>query len=225
MDIGLNHLNEQLLTMAGYVEQAVQSATDAWQLRSVAKIEDVYAIEEKVNSAHIAVDDSCFKLLALQQPMAVDLRLILASVKINNDLERMVDLAVNIANNTEYYLRTPPLIDLTDLIEMSKIVRGMVRGALDSFVRSDHEQASQVMHQDDEVDAYKRKIVERVTELMKSDGTIIQQGLNVILIAKNLERVADHATNIAEDVIFAFSGQDVRHPGRHIELGEGGKNV
>src|SRR5271154_5901635 len=111
VDIGLSHLNEQLLTMAGYVENAVQSATDAWQQRSVTKIEDVYAIEEKVNSAHIAVDDICFKLLALQQPMAVDLRLILASVKINNDLERMVDLAVNIANNTEYYLKTPPLID------------------------------------------------------------------------------------------------------------------
>src|SRR4051794_2950303 len=112
LDTGLGHLNEQLLTMAGYVEQAVDCATQAWRQRNLSKIPEVYAIEEKVNRAHIEVDARCLQLLALNQPMAADLRLIVSSIKINSDLERMVDLAVNIANNTEFYLKTPSQLKL-----------------------------------------------------------------------------------------------------------------
>src|SRR6478752_2652954 len=106
LDTGLSHLHEKLFTMAGYVEQALECATAAWRLRSEAKIREVYEIETKVNQAHIDVDAACVRLLALQQPLATDLRLIVAIIKINTDLERMVDLAVNIANNTEYYLKS-----------------------------------------------------------------------------------------------------------------------
>ncbi len=201
--------------MAGLVEQAIECATQAWRQRSAAKIRDVYAIEMKVNQAHLEVDDACVKLLALQQPMAKDLRFIISIIKINTDLERMVDLAVNIANNCEYYLRTPPLFPIEDLNDMSDEVRVMVREALDAFVKLDEKLARGVLLRDDRVDAYKRKIFDDVLGFMKRDPGAVEQGLNVILIAKNLERVGDHATNVGEDVIFMSSGQDVRHSVSH----------
>jgi phosphate transport system protein len=214
LDTGLSQLNEQLLTMAGHVEQAVDCATQAWRLRNLTKIQEVYAIEEKVNRAHLEVDARCLQLLALQQPMAADLRLVVASIKINNDLERMVDLAVNIAGNTEFYLKLPQQMNIEDLSQMSDEVKVMVREVLDAFVRVDEELARRVLARDDKVDSYKRKIVDDCLNLMKVDKLAIDQGVNVIFIAKNLERIGDHATNIAEDVIFSVSGEDVRHSGR-----------
>jgi phosphate transport system protein len=197
--------------MAGYVEQSIENATDAWQQRKAAKILEVYAIEDRVNTAHMAVDDACFKLLALQHPLASDLRLIFAVIKINNDLERMVDLAVNIANNTEYYLKSPERMDMRELSDMSDEVRAMVRDVLNAFVTGDQNIAASVLERDDKVDAFKRKILEHVLDTMKRNPAVIEPGLNIILMAKNLERIGDHATNIAEDVIFTVSGQDVRH--------------
>jgi len=213
LDTGLSQLNEQLLTMGGYVEQAVDCATLGWRQRNLSKIQEVYAIEEKVNRAHVEVDARCLQLLALQQPMAADLRLVVASIKINSDLERMTDLAVNIANNTEFYLKRPTQIKTEDLSQMSDEVKVMVREVLDAFVRTDEALARQVLSRDDKVDALKRKIVGDCMELMKTGNLDIEQGVNVIFIAKNLERIGDHATNIAEDVIFSASGQDVRHSG------------
>jgi len=214
LDTGLSQLNEQLLTMGGYVEQAVDCATHAWRQRSITKIEEVYAIEERVNRAHIEVDARCLQLLALNQPMAADLRLIVSCIKINSDLERMVDLAVNIANNTEFYLRKPSQIKTDDLSQMSDEVKVMVREVLDAFVKTDEQLARKVLSRDDTVDSFKRKVVDDCIDLMKTDKLAIEQGMNLIFIAKNLERIGDHATNIAEDVIFSVSGQDVRHGGR-----------
>jgi len=211
IDAGLSQLNQKLLTMAGYVEAAVECATDAWRFRNVAKIADVYAIERRVNMAHLDVDAACVQLLALQQPMAADLRFIVSCIKINSDLERMVDLAVNIANNTEFYLRGPSVIHIEDLSQMADEVRVMVREVLDAFVKTDERLARRVLSRDDRVDAYKRKIVQDCLAAMKADTAVTEQGMNLIFIAKNLERIGDHATNISEDVIFSASGQDIRH--------------
>ena len=213
IDAGLGQLNQKLLTMAGYVEQAVECATDAWRFRNISKIGDVYAIERRVNQAHLDVDAACVQLLALQQPMAADLRFIVSCIKINNDLERMVDLAVNIANNTEFYLQGAPVIHIEDLSQMADEVRVMVREVLDAFVKTDERLARRVLSRDDRVDAYKRKIVQDCLNEMKKQPTVIEQGMNLIFIAKNLERIGDHATNISEDVIFSASGQDIRHAG------------
>jgi phosphate transport system protein len=211
IDTGLSNLNQKLLTMAGHVEQGIECATDAWRFRNMVKIQEVYAIESRVNQCHMEVDAACVQLLALQQPMAADLRFIVSCIKINNDLERMVDLAVNIANNTEFYLQNPQAIHVDDLSQMSDEVRVMVREVLDAFVKADERLARRVLSRDDRVDAYKRKIVSDCLAEMKRDPNNIEQGMNLIFIAKNLERIGDHATNIAEDVIFSASGQDVRH--------------
>lgn len=211
IDSGLNELKEQLITMAGYVEEAIDYSIHAWRARDRLKISRVFQIENKVNQAHLDVDAACLRLLATQQPMAADLRFIIAVVKINTDLERMVDLAVNIANNAEYYLRFPPLPDINDLVQMSDAARFMVREAIDAFVNADEVLAGNVLKADDKVDAFKDKIFKDVLEQIKKDQSIVDQGLNIILIARNLERIGDHATNVAEDVIFSVSGEDVRH--------------
>lgn len=211
IDIGLNELKAQLVQMAGYLEEAVKNATLAWRNRSREMIERVNAIEDKVNQAHLDVDAACLKLLATQQPLATDLRFILSVVKINSDIERMADQAVNISNNAVYYLQHPPYQDLSDLIRMSEIVRELVRNAIDAFIKADAVMAQNVLDADDEVDQLKNKVFKDVLAHLKQNSQEVEQGLNVILIARNLERIGDHATNIAEDVIFTISGQDVRH--------------
>jgi phosphate transport system protein len=211
LDAGLSDLSSRLLTMAGYVEQALECATSSWQMKSRPKIEEVFAIEETVNRTHIEVDAACLRLLALQQPIAGDLRFILSCIKINNDLERMVDLTVNIANHSDVFIADPHPVQLKDLSEMADEVRAMVREVLDSFVKNDETLARKILHRDDKVDAYKRKIVADCVVEMKKDAKGIDNLLNVISIARNLERIGDHATNIAEDIIFTVSGLDIRH--------------
>jgi len=213
-DASLRELKEQLVSMAGLVERAIDNATLALQNRDPSKIKDVYEIEKKVNLSHIQIDGSCLKLLALQQPLAADLRLIIAIIKINTDLERMGDQAVNIAHNAERYLKETPIKPLVDLPTMFSQTRFMVGEALDAFVKTDLALAKDVLTRDDQVDALKNKIFRDVLELIKSAPQGIEAGLDLILIARNLERIGDHATNIAEDVIFAITGEDVRHSGR-----------
>ena len=217
IDVSLRELKEKLIGMAGNVERAIAAATDALQSRNLEKIQDVFEIEKKVNQAHIDVDDACVKLLALQQPLAADLRLIIAIIKINTDLERMGDQAVNIAHNTEHYIKAEPLKPLVDLPKMFEEVRFMVREAIDSFVKRDVVTARDVLVRDDNVDALKAKIFDDVVAAMRQDPSKIDQGLALILIARNLERIGDHATNIAEDVIYAISGTDIRHSPRDPE--------
>ncbi|MBI4405951.1 MAG: phosphate signaling complex protein PhoU [Deltaproteobacteria bacterium] len=214
LDTGLTELHQQLLAMGGLAEQAIQRATEAWRLRNLSKVQEVYTIEQKVDQAQIAIDAICFKLLALQQPMATDLRAIIASIKINTDLERIVDLAVNLAQNTEFYLQSAAVRHLDDLSEMADEARSMMKKVLDSFVAMDERMAREVLGQDDKVDGLKNKIFQECKEQAKRDPNRVEQGLNLILMARNLERIADHCTNIAEDVIFAISGKDVRHPQR-----------
>lgn len=215
LDVSLRELKGKLLGMGGYVERMIELATDSIKTGDLKMLSMVHELEKTVNQQHIAVDNNSIKLLALQQPLAADLRLIVAVLKINTDLERMGDQAVNIANNTERYLKGAPLRQSMDeLSEMSTETRLMVREALDSFVRIDEELANKVLKRDDKVDAFKNKIFRDILERVKQHPSEIEQGLNLILVARNLERIGDHATNIAEDVIYAISGEDVRHAAR-----------
>lgn len=219
LDAPLSGLKQELMGMAGYVERAIESAIQAWRARNVEKVAEVHQIERKVNECHVAIDAACLKVLATQQPLASDLRLILAIIKINTDLERMVDQAVNIANNAEHYLKVPSVIQLADLSKMADEVKVMVRQAIDAFVKADEALARAVCRLDDNVDAYKNKIFHDVLAHVKSHPEAIEQGLNIILIARNLERIGDHATNVAEDVVFTISGQDIRHAPRSEPVG------
>lgn len=209
----LRALKERILTMGGAVERAIEEATQALIERDSARFATVHELEKGINQAHIEVDEACVRLLARQSPLAADLRLVVAIIKINADLERMGDQAVNIAGNGKRYLEEPALKPLIDLPRMAQIVREMVRQALDAFVRQDMALARAVLDRDDAVDNLKDQIFRELLTYMISDPRTIQRALNLILIARNLERLGDHATNIAEDVIYAISGRDVRHGG------------
>jgi phosphate transport system protein len=220
MESHLRELKKQLLTMGGHVESAIECATQALTEKTTAKLAHVYEYEKQINRFHIEVDEKCVQLMALQQPLAVDLRLIVAILKINTDLERMGDQAVNIAQNTDRYLQHSEIKPFTDLPQMSKEVRALVREALDSFVKGSEALARDVLSKDDSVDAFKQKIFRDVLEHLKNNPADLEQGLNLILIARNLEKIGDHASNIAEDIIFAITGEDVRHGLRRETLKE-----
>jgi len=164
-----------------------------------------------VNELQIEIDDRCLKLIALQQPMASDLRLITAAMKINADLERIGDQAVNIAETALRLLPQPPLKPLIDIPRMAENAEAMTRDALDAFVRKDAALARRVLARDDEVDQLKDQVFRVLLTYMMADPGTIERALGLILISRNLERIADHATNIAEDVIFLVEAKDVRH--------------
>jgi phosphate transport system protein len=210
-EIELKELKGRILQMAGYVEQAIDRAIQALTERNPSRLNEVHELESKVNQSHIDVDSACLGILARLAPVAADLRVILAIIKINTDLERMGDQAVNLSHNTEHYLKHKALESAQTLPQMSGLVRAMVREALDAFVNADQKLARKVLSSDDAVDELKNRMVKVNTELMKREPESIEAALNLILIARNLERMADHATNIAEDVIFASTGEDVRH--------------
>jgi phosphate transport system protein len=174
-------------------------------------LEKVLTGDAAINQLHIEIDDRAFKLLALQQPMAVDLRAIVAALKINSDLERVGDLAVNIAEAAQRYLQHPPVKELIDIPRMALIAQEMLRDALDAYVRRDITLAQRVLTRDDELDLLKSLVFRELLGYMVKDQSTIKASLDLILISRHLERTGDHATNIAEDVIFMVSAQDVRH--------------
>ena len=180
---------------------------------------EVFNHEKEINMLHIEVDELCIKLIALRQPTAVDLRLITAAMKINSELERMGDQAVNISENTAIYLEHSELKPLIDTPRMAEIAKQMVKDSLTSFIEGDVQLARAVLNRDDEVDGLRDQIFRELLTYMISDPTTIHQALCLILIARNIERIADHATNICEDTIFMVLGKDIRH---HIEE-KGGK--
>lgn len=213
IDSGLAKLKDKLLSMGGIVEKAIEEATLGLVEAKNERFARVHEFETTINHLHKEVDEDCLNLLATQSPLAKDLRTILAIVKINTDLERMGDQAVNIALNAVEYLRAPPIKPLVDIPRMAEHARAMAREALDAFVRTDLKLAQEVLERDDEVDNLKNQIFRELMTYMISDPKRIEQALSLILIARNLERVGDHATNIAEDVIFIGTGKDVRHGG------------
>jgi phosphate transport system protein len=207
----LQALKNRLLNMGALVEERVHGAIQALMERNLESAEAIAKGDEEVNALQIEIDDRCLKLLALQQPMASDLRLITSAMKINADLERIGDQAVNIAENAMKMLSAPPLKPLLDLPRMAEMAERMTRDSLDSFVRRDPALAREVLGQDDEVDRLKDTIFRVLLTYMMADPGTIERALALILISRNLERIADHATNIAEDVIFLVEARDVRH--------------
>jgi phosphate transport system protein len=207
----LEQLKARLLEMGGLAEEHVRLAVTGLVDRDRDVIERVLAGDTPLNALHIEIDNRCFKLLALHQPMAADLRAIVAAVKINTDLERVGDLAVNIAEAAKRYISHPPVKKLIDIPRMGEIAQVMLRDALDSFVRRDVVLAQHVLNEDDRLDALKTQIFRELLTYMLQDPTTIEPALDLILVSRHLERIGDHATNIAEDVIFIVSAKDVRH--------------
>ena len=207
----LEELKHRILAMAGMAEQAVDLAVQAYSQRDIAMCQRVLNNESAINRAEREVDEFAVDLLAMQQPMAIDLRFILAVIKINADLERVGDQAVNIAQRVihmiEYAAKDLPV----DIPAMAGKVRKMVRDALQSFIEGDADLARRVLEADDEVDRMNKEAFANLSKCMQTRSDSAAQALDALSIARNLERVADHATNIAEDVIFWIRGADVRH--------------
>jgi phosphate transport system protein len=197
--------------MAGMAEQAVDLAVQAYSQRDPAMCQRVLDNEPRINRAEREVDEFAVDLLAMQQPMAVDLRFILAVIKINADLERVGDQAVNIAQRVMNIIALPASDLPVDIPAMATQVRAMVRNALKSFIEGDTDLAKHVLEADDEIDRLNHEAFAALSACMQAKPECAAQALDALSIARNLERVADHATNIAEDVIFWVRGADVRH--------------
>jgi len=210
-DTELDTLKQQILRMGGKAEAMIQSSVQALVKRDLSVADNLSQLEEEVNSLQVEIDDQCFKALALRQPMAHDLRFIIAAMKISADLERIGDQAVNIIENTKILLEFPELKPLIDIPQMAEISKGMVRDSLDALVEGDAAKAREIVLRDDKVDALKNQVFREVLTYMISDPRTIQVGLQLILVARHLERVADHATNIAEDVVYMVEAKDIRH--------------
>ncbi len=207
----LEALKGRLLEMGGLAEERVRASVQGLVSRDPVLIDKVLHGDEPVNQLHIEIDNRCFRLLALHQPMATDLRAIVSAVKINTDLERVGDLAVNIAEAANRYLTHPPVKKLIDIPQMGAIAQTMLRDALDAYVKHDTALAQQVLHQDDNLDGLKTQVFRELLTYMLQDPGTVEPALDLILISRHLERIGDHATNIAEDVIFMVSALDVRH--------------
>ena len=208
---GLDELKQKLLAMGGLAEQAVERAVRAYQTRDLSLCELVLRDESKINAAERDVDELAVDLLAMQQPMAVDLRFVVACIKINADLERVGDQAVNIAERVMDLAARPDSGLDVDIPRMAQLSSSMVRDAINAFLTADVDMAQAVLERDDLVDNMNREIFEAVDSAMGKSTGSHRNLLDTLIVARNLERVADHATNIAEDVIFWVRGADVRH--------------
>jgi phosphate transport system protein len=207
----LETLQGRLLEMGGLAEERVRAALQGLVSRDPVLIQKVLSGDEPVNQLHIEVDNRCFRLLALHQPMATDLRAVVAAVKINTDLERVGDLAVNIAEASKRYIGHAPVKELINIPLMGDIAQAMLRDALDAYVKRDTELAHRVLSEDDRLDSLKTQVFrDLLTHMLRNQGTV-EPSLDLILVSRHLERIGDHATNIAEDVIFMVSALDVRH--------------
>jgi phosphate transport system protein len=214
---GLDQLKEKLLIMGGLAEQAVERAVEGYRRRDQKICQSVLTNEVEINRAEREIDELGLDLLAMQQPMAVDLRFIMACMKINADLERVGDQAVNIAERGLEVI-TLPYVELpVDIPRMASTVSGMVRRSLEAFVTANAELAEAILKMDDIVDRMDDDIYIALVDRMRHNPSVTSQALDALLVSRNLERVADHATNIAEDVIFWVRGADVRHGGDHFK--------
>jgi phosphate transport system protein len=209
----LGSLRETVLRMGGLVEQMTHRAIQALVERKIEMLPEVTAMETQVNQLHIDIDEICLEMIALRQPTAADLRFITAAMKINTDMERIGDQAINITERAEFLLTVPPVKPLVDIPRMAEIAKEMLRDALDAFVNGNDELAYNTIQKDDLVDHLKDQVFRELLTYMMADPTTIPRALDLILVSRHLERIADHATNICEDVIFMVKGKDVRHQG------------
>ena len=211
IDLEVQNLKEELVRMAGLAEAAIGSAVKALVSRDAEMARQVIASDVGINSLEIEIDERCLRALALYQPEARDLRFIAMALKINNDLERMGDQAVNIAERTLELLKEPLLKPLIDIPRMADVTQRMVKDSLDAFVQQDVAAARAVCERDDEVDRYDDQIFRELLTYMMEDPKAITRSVNLILVSRHLERIADHATNIAEDVIYLVEGKTIKH--------------
>lgn len=208
---GLDELKERLLEMGGMAEAAIELAADSYRKRDARLAQQVFEREKMINQSERIIDEMAVDLLAMQQPMATDLRFVLAVLKINSDLERVGDLAVNIAQRSLDLTQEPEIEVPVDIARMTTAVSTMVRRALESFLSAKAEVAQAVLEMDNIVDRMKDEAFVNLVGQMRDNPDRVRAYLDVLLITRSLERIADHATNIAEDVIFWVSGADVRH--------------
>lgn len=213
-DEELKTLKDKLLTMSSTVEDAIGLAIKALVERNEEFARKVIELDDTINMMEIEIDDLSIKLLALRQPEASDLRFITSAMKINNDLERMGDHAVNIAEKTLNLLKFPPLKPLIDIPRMANLSQGMLRDSLNAFINHDPKLAKCVCERDDEIDSLDDQLFRELITYMTQDPKNIERALDLLLIARNLERIADLSTNICEDVIYIESGRVIKH---HLE--------
>jgi phosphate transport system protein len=210
-DQELDALKDQLLLMGGRTEAIVQKSVEALKRRDASLAEAVFDDDRAIDRLEIDIEERCVGLLALRQPLAADLRTITAALKISNDLERMGDHAVNIASCAVRLAKVPPLKPLVDIPRMADMAGSMLRDALDAFVRRDAATARRLCRRDDEVDNLNRQIFRELLSFMIEDPATITRAMDLILVARNLERVADLATNIAEEVVFIAEARIIKH--------------
>jgi phosphate transport system protein len=211
LDQQLSRIRQKLLRMGGAVEEMIDQAIQSLLQRDSALAEKVPVQDAEVDNLEMELDELCSTVLVRNQPTAVDLRFLVAVMKINNDLERMGDSAVNIVQSVVQLNEQPPLKPYIDLPRMSTEAQEMVRNALDAFVNRDADLARSVLKADDTIDGLYKQIFRELLTFMIEDPKSVSRALHLLLIARNLERIADHATNISEDVIYYVEGRDVRH--------------
>ncbi len=207
----VNELNDQLLLMSGRVESIIRKAVEALQRRDTSLAEEVFRDDRVIDRMEMDIEERCIELLALQQPLARDLRLITSALKISNDLERVGDHAVNIAGCAKTLVSLPPMRPATDLPELAEKAIGMLREALDAFVRRDADEARALVRRDDEVDALNRQLFAELLARMINDPAVIEASMALVLVGRNLERIGDLATNVAEEVVFIAEARVIKH--------------
>jgi len=215
-DEELKSLKEKLLEMGARAEEQIALAVRGLKQREEKMACQVLDREEAINLLDIELDEMCLRLLALRQPMAADLRFIASAMKISSDLERIGDLAVNIAERTIDLLKEPELKPLIDIPRMAQMAQEMVRDAINAFVNRDDKLAREVCERDDRVDELNQQVFRELLTYMMQDPGTISVAVDLILVGRHLERIADHATNIGEDVIYMVRGKTIKH---HIEEG------
>jgi len=209
--VELEELNQALLGMGALVESSIHCSVQALVNRDERMARRVIEDEVRINQMELDIDARVTRLLALNQPVAGDLRLLIIALKINTDLERMGDLAVNIAERAISLAKVPLVKPLIDTPRMASLVEDMLHSSLDAFVKRDASLAEKVLPADDEVDSIRDNIYSELLEVMQSNPSVVPSAIHLMFVARNLERIADHTTNIAEDVIFLVRGVDIRH--------------
>jgi len=211
LQIEIERLKKRLLAVGGEVVDAIQKALFALEARRAEIASQVMQGDGRIDRGEVEIEEECLKLLALYQPVAEDLRFIAAVMKINNDLERMGDEAVNIAEHAAFLARAEPISVPPQLSMITTAAMRMVQESLDAFVNSDVQEARRICAEDDEVDELNREIISAVWALMKKDPQTIERATHLFSVSRHLERIADHATNIAEDVVYMVEGKIIRH--------------
>jgi|SRR5579862_7920400 len=214
----LDNLQRDLLSLASSVEEAIYKATHALQERELDLAQEVIEGDKAIDAEENHIEEECLKMLALHQPVAIDLRRIVSALKINTELERMADLAEDIAERATHLARLTDVPVSTQLQRMTDVTTAMVRQSLDAFVNLDPRLARVVCRLDDEVDHFNHDIIEELIEVMQKSPDLVEPGLSMFSAVRHLERIADHATNIAEDVVYLVEGEIIRHRPAAVEV-------